>query len=515
MREWIINNLTENNKLLSHKCKESWFIKNNYISEYKNIINLTSFLINPTLSQRIWHIVNNIYNNVKCNNPDCNNLTRFHTFKTGYLRTCCNKCAQLDPQTINKIKTTNIKRYGKEYGLSNKNIIEKRKQTCLQHYGVDNPTKSNEILDIIKTTNLDRYGIKWVLQDQHKKEQAIYKKYKINNIQQNKEIHQRTTITRKENFYNSLFTTNRLNEKVIPLFSKEDYINGGYYNNYKFKCLTCNTEFTDCLEDGDIPRCPICYKTTSLFEEEIYNFIKSICNYNILQHNRTILYNKELDIYIPDLKIAIECDGLYYHSSLHGHKDRLYHINKTLECSKQGIKLIHIFEDEWLYKKDIVKSMLSSLLNKTTDINTDDIKPVSYINSKSFLNNNHINGNCKSNIQLGLYYNNNLVYILTLRSLRNNNYKILRVCSKLNINIVDGFNKLILYFIDHYNPSEITLYEDNRWNIDNITTLYKIKEYQPKCWFFKKNYKRYSKLNVYYDKIYDCGYIKYRWNKSS
>ena len=108
-----------------------WFEKTNQLNIYNDIIASTAYLNNPTFPQRIWHIVNNVDSQPICKNPNCKNITSFVTFTKGYLRTCSSSCAQFDEQTISKIKSTNIKKYGCEYGLSNKNVIDKKKKTLI------------------------------------------------------------------------------------------------------------------------------------------------------------------------------------------------------------------------------------------------------------------------------------------------------------------------------------------------------------------------------------------------
>jgi len=70
-------------------------------------------------------------------------------------------------------------------------------------------------------------------------------------------------------------------------------------------------------------------------------------------NNRSVLNCLELDIYLPEYNVAIEFNGLYWHSELYKEKD--YHLNKTLECKKKGVDLLHIFEDDWVFKQDIIK----------------------------------------------------------------------------------------------------------------------------------------------------------------
>ena len=91
-------------------------------------------------------------------------------------------------------------------------------------------------------------------------------------------------------------------------------------------------------------------------EKEIATYIKSLGESNVLTNDRTALNGNELDIFIPNKNIAVEFDGIYWHSEIV--KDNDYHINKTITCEKRGIRLIHIFEDEWLEHADIIKSML-------------------------------------------------------------------------------------------------------------------------------------------------------------
>ena len=95
--------------------------------------------------------------------------------------------------------------------------------------------------------------------------------------------------------------------------------------------------------------------TISYSEKELSDFVKSL-GVEIIENDRTIISPKELDIYIPSKKLAIEFDGLYYHSELFVNKN--YHLDKTNECNKKGIDLIHVYEDDWVEHKESVKSMI-------------------------------------------------------------------------------------------------------------------------------------------------------------
>lgn len=113
--------------------------------------------------------------------------------------------------------------------------------------------------------------------------------------------------------------------------------------------------------------CTVCNpvgSSKSGYEIQLLDFISSNIKTDILKNNRTILNNEyELDIYLPKLKLAFEFNGLYWHNEIN--KPNNYHLNKTDMCNKSGIQLIHIYEDDWKYKKNIIESMILNKLNKT------------------------------------------------------------------------------------------------------------------------------------------------------
>ena len=97
-----------------------------------------------------------------------------------------------------------------------------------------------------------------------------------------------------------------------------------------------------------------------MLEKEILEFIQQNYTKTIITNSKTILDTKqELDIYLPDLNLAFEFNGTYWHSSLH--KQRLYHQEKTDQALKQGIQLIHIWEQSYNSNPELIKAMI---LNK-------------------------------------------------------------------------------------------------------------------------------------------------------
>lgn len=153
--------------------------------------------------------------------------------------------------------------------------------------------------------------------------------------------------------------------------------------------------------------CPKCANLASRAEQEVADYVISLIGEdNVLTSNRSVLGHKELDIYIPDKNIAIEFNGLYWHSEAHG-KDRHYHYDKWKMCKDNGVQLITIWEDEWRDKKEIVKSMLAHKLGvsqeervfaRQTHVVVIDDKAM----AKEFLDEHHIQGSGFATYLLGL-----------------------------------------------------------------------------------------------------------------
>lgn len=207
-----------------------------------------------------------------------------------------------------------------------------------------------------------------------------------------------------------------------------------------------------------------CICNESYKEVELAEYISSIYSDNIIRHNKTILNGKELDIYLPDLRLAFEFNGNYWHSL----KDKYYHQEKTLDCAKQGIQLIHVFEYEWDNEdyKDKLKSYILSLIGNNKKIiyarNTI-VKEIAKIDAQQFLDKHHLQGSTASNINIGCYYNNTLIGVMTFGKPRFNSnyqYEIHRLCWLPTISIVGGIEKLFSYFIRNYNPQSIITYSD-------------------------------------------------------
>lgn len=274
--------------------------------------------------------------------------------------------------------------------------------------------------------------------------------------------------------------------------------------------------------------CPECAKqmSSSRAEKEISTFLKEL-GITVKTHVRSILNDgNELDIFIPEKKVAIEYDGLYWHCEKNK-ENKNYHLEKTEECIKSGIRLIHIFEDEWVYKRSIVESRLKNILGITPKriyARKCNIKEISYLQSKKFLEENHIQGNCVSKYNYGLYYNNELVSVMTFGRRRNclgkrkenkkdNEYELLRFCNKIDTTVIGGASRLLKYFINSIRPENIVSYADRRWSVGELYKRLGFKETNKSApsYFYVIGDKRYNRFSFRKDVLVKEGYDK---NKS-
>lgn len=205
-------------------------------------------------------------------------------------------------------------------------------------------------------------------------------------------------------------------------------------------------------------------------EKEIRDILDSL-EIEYIANSKSIIYPYELDIYIPDFKIAIEYNGNYWHrvDALTSRKEfnsidpRKYHQNKSKICEEKGIRLIHIFEYEWINKKDLVKDYIRNLFSSDNIIQAKDciIKDVPNSLSIKFEDENNLQGYKDSDVRLGLYYNQELVFEITfLRHSEKSEWEIIRVTKKINTKVNDAFDILFHFFIRNYNPASILAYCD-------------------------------------------------------
>jgi len=481
--------------------KESFLLKNNpeeyqYIVDYCQLHNISDI----SFKEKVYLSVNNYTKIPTCININCCKKVKFKNSTLGYLDYCSNKCVSSDPNiknkkikkslekfgtktpsesqlVKNKIVETNLQKYGSNSPMCLKEFQDKSKQTLFRNWGVNNPSKSEEILfkrvesfkksdykETYKKTSLEKYGVEhpWM----------------------NKEIHNKTI-----DFFYADYKL-----RVESSIDKGKYNFLGFKKNMStsllFHCSICNTDF-DILtyqfyyrKNNNLSLCTKCFpisENASISQIEVYNFIRENYEGEMILDCRNIIKPFEIDIYLPDLKIGFEFNGIWWHSDKF--KQKNYHLNKNQIAENNGIKLYSIWEDDWNIKNEICKSFILNKIGKTKERiygRKCRIKEIDYLTSKRFLEENHLQGDCKSSYRIGLYNDNELVSLMTFSKLRlplqrleknrnlNKHFELTRFCNRLNTNIVGGASKLLIFFINKYSPLQIETYSDNLISDGNL-----------------------------------------------
>lgn len=228
-------------------------------------------------------------------------------------------------------------------------------------------------------------------------------------------------------------------------------------------------EINVCKRTGKNPSgCPECAIRTSKGERAVAEYITAILPTEaVILGNRKILQGLELDIYVPSRKIAIEYNGLYWHSELNG-RTNTYHHDKWKACKDKGIQLIQIWEDDWNRNPEQIKRMLAHNLGisnerkvfarKTTVVELDKAQ------TELFLNENHVQGYASGSYYLGLKdkSNDEIVSVLVLKKEAGTEGKTLNIIRyATSANVVGGFTKLLKYATTQYQPESFITFSDH------------------------------------------------------
>jgi hypothetical protein len=395
------------------------------------------------------------------------------------------------------------KKWGVDHYSKTDDFKKKFKETCESKYG-GHFNKLDDFKKKIVNTNVDRYGVNYPIQKKEirdKMEQSMFHLYGSTHSLHNEFLRNKSLEKMIEKYGSAysmqipsirdkIISSSKITKKNIFINKNPDIIEIDYEEGlYIVKCESCKNNFKitghmyHMRKKYNTTICTICNNVgKSGSELQVYEFIKDNYNNEILQNKRNIVDNIELDIYLPDIKIAFEFNGLYWHSELY--KEKRYHLNKTNICKEKNIELIHIWEDDWMFKKDIVKSIILNKLKKTSNkifARNCRIKEISDNKLiREFLETNHIQGFVGSKIKIGLFYEDELVSLMTFGQLRislgqkseEGTYELLRFCNKLNTTVVGGASKLFKYFLDKYIPNKVISYSD--YSRSNGNMYYKL-----------------------------------------
>lgn len=393
-----------------------------------------------------------------------------------------------------KAAETCLKKYGTKSPTQNRTILQKSQETCLKNNGVKFPQQNKEILD--KTTKVfkEKYNITRPAQSiifLTKAKQTIIKKYGVENVMQDCDIAKKASFSWKKNKFEEFLSSR---ETITPLFNAEEYGNCSTEDLLLWKCNDCDTEFFSKFKLANERTCPKCNpKGFTWGELLIKNWLDDLeIEYIFGSYN--VIPPLQLDFFIPKLNLAIEFNGLYWHSELAGrHKN--YHFEKFKKCNDKNIKLIQIFEHELIKNEDLIKSRLVSALGKIQNkkyARNLKIKTLPYSQAKLFFETNHTQGSVPSKFNYALYDEEKIYSVMSFSKSRYSkslaDWELTRFAS-LNQNIVVGAaSKLFNFFTKTNNITSVVSYADLQWGKGNVysTMGFVFSHFsKPNYWYFK------------------------------
>lgn len=482
-------------------------------------------------TERLYWYYNNLNAPGYC--IECGKPTKFINYKQGYRECCSAKCVSRSQIIQDRKKQTSLERYGVESPMKTDAVKNKLKETNLKKHGVENPFQSEVVKEKIRSSNIEKLGVPYPMMSQEvldKSKQTCLEKYGVEYYSQSQECIEHKRAIKDETISKMKDT----NKKVF---------------------LSTHPEIIDCDDTSFTMTCPdsncsLCSARTFVVPKTIYYARKSLklemctnrnpihsntntqpelfvqdvlneCNTPYETTNRVLLNGRELDIYIPSHKLAIECNGCYWHSSTY--KNPNYHFDKYNDCKNQDIQLLTVWDDWILYKPELLRSLIKSKLGifeHRIGARNCEIKEVSNNDCNEFLEQNHIQGTCNSKIRLGLYYNQSLISIMTFSKHRSammghsesndDKWELTRFCNRMGWQVVGGASKLLHHFIRKYNPKHIISYSSH--DISN-GSLYdklgfiKTNTTKSSYWYVhSRTMKRYHRFNFRKSKLVKMGY---------
>ena len=467
-----------------------------------------------------------------------------------------------------KIQATSLLKYGVEHPFSSAEIREKGRLTTIANHGsVENcmkiardaftkehgcnPFQIPEIMARAKASMLSLYGVEKALQsptilklmyDKHEE------KYGVKNVMQRPEI------------------VERLASKNVLKYNRRSP-NQAHFLDTSYTILTDEVAFRKMFEGRSLrevaTELKIAYDTArkwcdhykidlprSTYEDAIRDFLTlhgAVCG----RADRTVIRPYEIDIPIHDMKLGIEFCGLYWHCDAHdAKKDEGYHKQKTIMSQEAGWRLITIFEDEWVYKREIVEKRLLNALGlspRGPGARSLKIRTITSKEAARFLDQNHLQGGRVYGFaNYGAFEGETLVAVMTFAHARiamgrrEGPPELLRFATD-GRNMPGLASKLFAKFVNDYNPDEVLTYADRRWSegrlyeamgFENVGTT------KPNYWYFHssklaREYRfKFRKDRIKhlveggeemteraimdqlgYHRLWDCGHHRFKWTK--
>lgn len=473
-KKWIIENcfVKAGTRISSNACKRQWWEKRDKANLYEEIKKSTDS--GYSFGYRILLFLSSLYTKecIECGEPvynwlniTCSKECLYKGKHRSKMTTSWRQDTEKAMEVCQKIKSTKEERYGDP----NYNNRQKAAETLQTVYGINNPLQLDSVKEKVKITCNQKYG--------------------ANSYGSSEEGRKRISKIRKEAFQQSLSkeTKEVINDKdnIKELYKKYKSAQAIADSLGLSKSYILNILHSYGI---DIEYC----NGVSSFEESVFLFLKEHYKGTIIRNDRSITSPREIDIYIPEKKIAIECNGIYWHSEQKG-KDKNYHISKTTSCEENGIQLFHIYDTEWSSDDKWQSVLLNALNIHRSRIGARQciIKMVSSKEARAFCDDNHLQGSSNSPINYGLFYKDELVSVMTFSKARFSkaDWELQRFCSKKYHIIHGAASKLLKAFKKDY-AGTIVSYANRRWSVGNLYESLKftyMHNSTPNYFYFKNN----------------------------
>jgi len=494
IQKFIDLNLRRKDGRLSPMKPDIWWESNGF-SEYKKyIFDVTSNIDIICWPQRIWHILNGLLENMKCETTSCKNNAIWSTNTSSYQKTCSKQCAatsdvklkRFEETCISRFGTTcpaknkdvmakatktNLKKFGVKYTVQSDIVRQKSKDTMIVRYGVDNPAKDPEIYKKIISTNRDRYGADHPLQCK----EVLDKRTDTNNLiyggpspTNNNIVRQKQVDTMVERYGVENWKYINISPDLVDILTNKEkfirFVTGKYMSDILAETGLEVSTLYKIIAKYECNDILLKEYTRSSHERKMEYFLKSH-GINFQTSNREIVKPKELDFYIPEHNLAIELCGVYYHSDSMG-KDKSYHYNKWKQCKDIGITLLTYFDDELEKSNSVIESKILYMCGKHTGERLGarqlTIGELSIAAEREFLDKNHIQGFLKNrNHSIGAYYGDKLVAVMCITD-RKFHKEITRFAVDINYIVSGAFSKMLQWHVRAVNyAGDIVSFSDN------------------------------------------------------
>jgi hypothetical protein len=219
--------------------------------------------------------------------------------------------------------------------------------------------------------------------------------------------------------------------------------------------------------------CPKCNHMKSAQEDKVASHASIFTP--VIRRDRLILSPKELDIVMPEVKLAIEYCGMYWHSfgdKESENQNKCKHYLKYLDCQKQGIRLLTVYESEWQERPAAIKRLIRNAIGKSKGrlmARKCELKRVSNAEARAFYGKYHPQGGTGSGEHYGLYWKDKLVACMRFSlgandrgsSAKSRVWTLGRYATR--VNVAGAASRLFKAFLAEFDPSEVKSFSDNRY----------------------------------------------------